>query len=373
MVYLLRKAGMKQTFSLVWILILVTLAVLPWLPVWLGYAFSVAALVILALLFIAIIKELTELDEKLKQGEQVEYDYRKLELSALSLGKPVKQLIDLLRELSRQNNGLKARMSEVEHASLQVIESAQQVSYNVQAQSDSTNSTAAAILEMSQSLQQVAEKIKATFELSSLTQQDSEQGKVHLIQLKKEIEAVKQDADITQVQMSELDGLAESVAQMSKTIQDISAQTNLLALNASIEAARAGDLGRGFAVVADEVRALADRSSQAANQITNNVQQVLEKSHLVNESMKLVAERSGGCLDTAEQTENALNCMHSRAQEVQAEMQIISANTEQQNMANQEISEHVERVVQGARANAEVAEQAQAIANHLKTLTQNGG
>jgi methyl-accepting chemotaxis protein len=94
--------------------------------------------------------------------------------------------------------------------------------------------------------------------------------------------------------MSRIRASSDKIADIISVIDEIARQTNLLALNAAVEAARAGEAGRGFAVVASEVRSLAQRSSQAAKDITglitNSDGQVQEGVDLVNKTGAALGE-----------------------------------------------------------------------------------
>ena len=87
--------------------------------------------------------------------------------------------------------------------------------------------------------------------------------------------------------MTDIEEFSKRVSQITEVIDEIAFQTNLLALNAGVEAARAGEAGRGFAVVATEVRELAQRSSSAAGEINQLINDSTKK---VEEGARLVAE-----------------------------------------------------------------------------------
>ncbi|MEM1362846.1 MAG: HAMP domain-containing methyl-accepting chemotaxis protein [Pseudomonadota bacterium] len=138
--------------------------------------------------------------------------------------------------------------------------------------------------------------------------------------------------------MGEIKGSSDQIEKIITVIEDIAFQTNLLALNAGVEAARAGSAGQGFAVVASEVRALAQRSSEAAQEI----------SDLITESNVQV----GDGVNRVEEARVSLEAILKDVDQVTAQISEISVSAEQQKVTVTEINAAVMQLDSSTQSNA---------------------
>ncbi|MGG7568648.1 methyl-accepting chemotaxis protein [Rhodovulum sp. DZ06] len=122
-------------------------------------------------------------------------------------------------------------------------------------------SQAASLEETSAAAEEMTARVKST---ASLSQGAVSQARKAGRQAEEGLQVV----DRSKAAMEEIRESSARISDITSIIEGISFQTNLLALNAAVEAARAGEAGKGFAVVASEVRALAQRSSEAASDIS---------------------------------------------------------------------------------------------------------
>ena len=135
--------------------------------------------------------------------------------------------------------------------------------------------------------------------------------------------------------------IADSSGQISEiigVITEIAEQTNLLALNAAIEAARAGAHGKGFAVVADEVGKLAQRSSEAAKEIT---QLIKDSSSSVEAGTKYSEELQGALIKIDSSGRNNMRSIEeiaSVAQAVEGDIQNVQTLVQELNRLAEDIS-----------------------------------
>ncbi len=242
------------------------------------------------------------------------------------------QLADALREMV---NKLREIVGEVSSAGENVASGSEELSASSESLSQGATEQAASVEEISSSMEEMAANIRQNADNAQQTERIA-------------IQSAK-DAESGGTAVTETVAAMKDIANKITIIEEIARQTNLLALNAAIEAARAGEHGKGFAVVAAEVRKLAERSGNAASEISE-----------LSTSSVAVAETAG----------QMLNKMVPDIRRTAELVQEIAAASNEQNTGADQINKAIQQLDQVVQQNASASEEMASTAEELSSQAE---
>ncbi|BBD06781.1 methyl-accepting chemotaxis protein [Desulfovibrio ferrophilus] len=234
--------------------------------------------------------------------------------------------------LKRMAENLVGIVTDVKNAAEQVAAGSEELTASAETLSQSVTEQAAAIERVTGLVSDMNDGITRNSE-------NARESERIVLRVAEEAQEGGEAVDITVRTMKE-------IAERISIIEEIARQTNLLALNAAIEAARAGEHGKGFAVVASEVRKLAEKSGQAAAEISELSAQSVD-----------VAERAGAIIG------KVVPDVRRSADLVQ---EVAAASADQTGQAAR-ITDSIREMDQAVQSNASSAEELAATAEELSS------
>ncbi|KMN77990.1 methyl-accepting chemotaxis protein [Chromobacterium alkanivorans] len=258
----------------------------------------------------------------------------------------------LLENLQRSFREIRDSIGSIDGAMSGLANNTHEIARSSEMQSESAAAMAAAVEQMTVSINHVASSaVEARGQSQQAGEMATEGGQVISATVRGITEVAGAITDAAQ-RIGQLKEDSATIASVMGVIKDIADQTNLLALNAAIEAARAGEMGRGFAVVADEVRKLAERTASSTTEIANIINKMQSSTLEAVQSMEKVVDQVHQETANTRAANDAIDGIRDSSGKAMELVRDISNSIAEQSVASNTIAQRVEQIAQMAEENS---------------------
>ncbi|MBK1877475.1 methyl-accepting chemotaxis protein [Pelagicoccus mobilis] len=236
----------------------------------------------------------------------------------------------MVASLNEMTENLRNVVSEVSDAADNVASGSREMSASAEVLSEGATEQASSAEETTSSMEQIAANIQQNSDNARQTDQIATKA--------------AEDAHSSGESVSRTVSAMKDIAEKISIIEEISRKTDLLALNAAVEAARAGEHGKGFAVVASEVRKLAERSQNAAAEISKITSDGVEIAELTGDMLQKLVPDIRRTAELIQEINASSIEQSSGAKQVSKAIQQLDKVTQQNSSASEEMASTAEEL-----------------------------
>jgi methyl-accepting chemotaxis protein len=308
---------------------------------------------------------------EVKQKNELGAVAENLNVAQENISSLIKAIAQVTQSIDSVVTEFEGAFSKMEGSIAEVDEAVEGIAKNVTRQANSTRDAAEEVNGIAGGIDSTSKEVADLTENSDTMRQLSQECSDKINEVVQANNRTKEDVAKMYEQAEATNVAAENIRKAAGLIETIAQQTNLLALNASIEAARAGESGKGFAVVATEIGGLANQSTEAVDEISKIIDNLLSNSAKSLQVMDQVNGTVEQQVKVLHDAQNIFEQLYTDLNKCMESIATIGTMTEQIESQRQGITDVLDTLNALAQDNAASSEETSAMTEELGVTLRN--